>query len=100
MQSLAFLWFDMQMTQRHLREKTFGPVLSPDNSADLNTPIGPSRRTGNTIARKLLRGGAGVVGAIRKSNGPSLKSKGNFTGSESERPNGARGRTIFGLGVK
>jgi hypothetical protein len=40
MQSLAFLWFEMQMTQQYLREKTFGPAESPANSANLNTPIG------------------------------------------------------------
>ena len=40
MQSLAFLWFEMQMTQQYLREKTFGPAESPANSANLNTSIG------------------------------------------------------------
>jgi hypothetical protein len=40
MQSLAFLWFDRQMTQRYLREKTFGPAPSPANSANLNRPTG------------------------------------------------------------
>ena len=40
MQSLAFLWLQSQMTQQHLREKTFGTALSPANSANLNTPIG------------------------------------------------------------
>jgi hypothetical protein len=39
MQSLAFLWFEMQMTQQYLREKTFGPAESPANSANFNTPI-------------------------------------------------------------
>ena len=39
MQSLAFLWFQLQMTQRYLHEKTFGPAQSPANSANLNTPI-------------------------------------------------------------
>lgn len=39
MQSLAFLWFEMQMTQQYLREKTFGPAESPANSANLHTPI-------------------------------------------------------------
>jgi hypothetical protein len=42
MQSLDFLWFEMQMTHQYLRAKTFGPALSPDNSANLNTPIGAS----------------------------------------------------------
>ena len=40
MQSFAFLWFEMQMTQQYLREKTFGPALSPADAANLNTPIG------------------------------------------------------------
>ena len=40
MQPLAFLWFEMQMTQQYLREKTFGPAPSADNSANPNTPIG------------------------------------------------------------
>ena len=39
MQSLAFLCFDMQMTQQYLREKTFGPTPSSANSANLNRPI-------------------------------------------------------------
>jgi hypothetical protein len=29
MQSLAFLWFEMQMTQQYLREETFGSAQSP-----------------------------------------------------------------------
>jgi hypothetical protein len=47
MQSLAFLWFELQMTQQYLRDKTFGPGQSPANSANLNTPIGAGtlRRT-------------------------------------------------------
>jgi hypothetical protein len=39
MQSLTFLWYEMQMTQQYLRERTFGPAESPANSANLNTPI-------------------------------------------------------------
>jgi hypothetical protein len=39
MQSLAFLWSDMQMTQQYLREKTFGPAPPSANSANLNRPI-------------------------------------------------------------
>ena len=39
MQSLAFLWFDMQRTQKYLREKTFGPTPSLADSANLNLPI-------------------------------------------------------------
>lgn len=40
MPSLAFLWFQLQMTQRYLHEKTFGPAQSSANSANFNTPIG------------------------------------------------------------
>jgi hypothetical protein len=36
MQSLAFLWFDLQRTQQYLREKTFGPGPSSANSSNLN----------------------------------------------------------------
>jgi ATP:dephospho-CoA triphosphoribosyl transferase len=68
MQPLAFLWFDMQMTQRYLREKTFAPALSPANSANLRAPIGASRGTGNGIVQKLLGRGASVVRAVRKPN--------------------------------
>jgi hypothetical protein len=39
MQSLAFLWSDMQMTQQYLREQTFGPAPSSTNSANLKRPI-------------------------------------------------------------
>jgi len=39
MQSLAFLWFELQMTKRYLEEKTFGPAPSPADSANLDTPI-------------------------------------------------------------
>ena len=42
MQSLAFLWYEMQMTQQYLRDKTFGPAQSPDNSGTLHTPIDAS----------------------------------------------------------
>jgi hypothetical protein len=40
MQSLAFLWFQLQMAQQYLNEKTFGPAKSPANSANFNTSIG------------------------------------------------------------
>jgi multidrug efflux pump subunit AcrA (membrane-fusion protein) len=39
MQPLALLWFQLQMIQRYLHEKTFEPAQSPANSANLNTPI-------------------------------------------------------------
>jgi hypothetical protein len=38
-QSLASLWFDTQMTQRYLSDKTFGSAQPRSNSANLNTPI-------------------------------------------------------------
>jgi len=66
MQPLAFLWFEMQMTQQHLREKTFGPAPSPANSANLNTAIGASRGIGNAIIQEVLRRGARVLRAVRK----------------------------------
>jgi hypothetical protein len=40
MQSLAFIWFDLQMTQRYLSDITFGSAQPRANSANLNTPIG------------------------------------------------------------
>jgi hypothetical protein len=40
MQSLAFLWFALQMTQRYLIDITFGSAQSRTNSAHVNTPIG------------------------------------------------------------
>ena len=39
MQSLVFLWFEMQMTQQYLRGKTFGAAPSSANPANLNPPI-------------------------------------------------------------
>jgi hypothetical protein len=39
MQSLAFLWSDMQMTQQYLREQTFGPIPSSANSTNVNRSI-------------------------------------------------------------
>jgi hypothetical protein len=66
MQPLAFLWFEMQMTQQYLREKTFGPAPSPANSANLNTAIGASRGIGNAIIQEVLRRGARVLRAVRK----------------------------------
>jgi hypothetical protein len=44
MQSLAFLWFELQTTQQYLRDKAFGPAQSPASSANLNTPIGAGTR--------------------------------------------------------
>jgi hypothetical protein len=40
MQSLAFLCFELQMTQRYLSDITFGSAQPRANSANLNTPIG------------------------------------------------------------
>jgi hypothetical protein len=68
MQSLAFLWFDMEMTQRYLREKTFAPAPLPANSASLNRLTGASRTTGNAIARKPVRLGEGFIAALQHSN--------------------------------
>ena len=39
MQSLAFLWSDMQMTQQYLLEQTFKPASSSANSVNLKRPI-------------------------------------------------------------
>jgi hypothetical protein len=65
MQSLAFLWFQLQMTQQYLREKTFGPAESPANSANLNTPIGAGTLRRASAKRKrskvLLRIAAYIV---------------------------------------
>ena len=66
MQPLAFLWFEMQMTQQYLREKTFGPAPSPANSANLHTAIGASRGICNAIVQEVLRRGARVLRAVRK----------------------------------
>lgn len=75
MQPLAFLWFEMQMTQQYLREKTFGPAPSPANSANLNTAIGASRGIGNAIVQEVLRRGARVLRAVRKANRSLATSK-------------------------
>ena len=65
MQSLTFLWFQLQMTKQYLDEKTFGPAQSPANSANLNTPIGPGtlRRAPvkKTRTKLLLRIAAYIV---------------------------------------
>jgi len=71
MQPPAFLWFEMEMTKRYLREKTFGPIPSPADSAGSNKPIGASRGIGNDIVQDLLRQGARVFGAVRKPDGYS-----------------------------
>ena len=71
MESLALLWFDMQMTQQHLRKKTFGPAPLSANSVNLNTPTDASRGIGNAIVQELLRRGTRVLKAIRKPNEPS-----------------------------
>ena len=55
MQSLAFLWYEMQMTQQYLHDKTFGPAESPANSANLNTPLdaGPLRRASDEQVSRI-----------------------------------------------
>jgi hypothetical protein len=49
MQPLAFLCFEMQMTRQYLREKTFGPAQSPDDSANLNTQIDAGTLRGASV---------------------------------------------------
>ena len=71
MESLAFLSFEMQMTEEYLHEETFGPAPSSANSANLNTPTDASRGVGNAIVEELLRRGARVLGAVLKPNGTS-----------------------------
>jgi RND family efflux transporter MFP subunit len=79
MQSLAFLWFQLQMTKQYLDEKTFGPAPSPANSANLNTPIvaGTLRRA--SVKRKrskvLLRIAAyiAIVAFVQQSRSSQLK---------------------------
>jgi hypothetical protein len=79
MQSLALLWFQLQMTQPYLREKTFPAAQVPGNPPNLDTPIGigtlqrVSVKQGPRIEsakrnRKLfpLPVGAGVCLAIRE----------------------------------
>ena len=68
MQSLAFLWFQLQMTKQYLREKTFGPALSPANSANLDKPIGAG-----TPLRKSIKQVPTIVSAMerRVSDSPS-----------------------------
>jgi hypothetical protein len=113
MQSLAFLWFEMQMTQQYLRDKTFGPAESSANSANLNTPIdaGTLRRasvggvatpTGWRLLQQLDRDLLTLKGSPRGSadmlsvtifldyvsRNEKLKYKGNFSGSESKKSSG------------
>jgi multidrug efflux pump subunit AcrA (membrane-fusion protein) len=79
MQSLAFLWFELQMTQQYLREKTFGPAESPANSANLNTPIGAGTLRRASVKRKrskvLLRIAAylAIVAFVQQSRSSQLK---------------------------
>jgi hypothetical protein len=52
MQSLAFLWFQLQMTRQYLREKTFPPAQLPAKAANWNEPIGirdPSTRRSGSL---------------------------------------------------
>jgi multidrug resistance efflux pump len=67
MQSLAFLWFELQMTQQYLRERTFGPAESPANSANLNTPIGAGTLRRASVKRK--RSKVGYWGATEQKIG-------------------------------
>jgi hypothetical protein len=63
MQSLALLWFQLQMTQQYLHEKTLRPAQSPANSANLNTPIAISTLASvkRTRTKLLLRAAASIV---------------------------------------
>lgn len=51
MRSLACLWFELQMTQRYLREETFAPARVPPIAANLDAPtdIGALRRPSVTV---------------------------------------------------
>jgi RND family efflux transporter MFP subunit len=79
MQSLAFLWFQLQMTQQYPRERTFGPAESPANSANLNTPIGAGTLRRASVKRKrskvLLRIAAyiAIVAFVQQSRSSQLK---------------------------
>jgi len=69
MQSLAFLWFELRMTQQYLSEKTFRPAQVPADAANLNAAIGtPGTRSNKGIRNRkrqnrlpwiILRQGAG-----------------------------------------
>jgi hypothetical protein len=54
MQSLAFLWFQLQMTQQNLQEKMGSPEPVPGNAANLESPTGMAtvrRPSANQVAR-------------------------------------------------
>ena len=55
MQSLAFLWFQLQMTQQYLNEKTFRPAQSPANPANLNSPTGADTLQPIPVFKKIRR---------------------------------------------
>jgi hypothetical protein len=69
MQSLAFLWFELRMTQQYLREKTFRPAQVPADAANLSAAIGTpgtrsdkgirNRKKQNRLPWIILRQGAG-----------------------------------------
>jgi hypothetical protein len=40
MQSLAFFWYRLQITQQYLSERTFAPARVPASAANLNAPMG------------------------------------------------------------
>jgi hypothetical protein len=79
MQSLAFLWFQLQMKQQYLRERTFEPAESPANSANLNTPIGADTLRRASVKRKrskvLLRIAAylAIVAFVQQARSSQLK---------------------------
>jgi hypothetical protein len=53
MQSLAFLWFELRMTQQYLREKTFPAAQVPADAANLHAAIGtPGTRSDKGIMNR------------------------------------------------
>ena len=78
MQSLAFLWFQLQIAQQYLREKTFALAQLQANAANLNTPIArcnsdnaqyantpalphSARRDSSTSMKRLIRTGVYIA---------------------------------------
>jgi len=54
MQSLAFLWFELRMTQQYLRERAFPAARVPADAGNLNAAIGTpgTRSDKGTMNRK------------------------------------------------
>ena len=51
MQWFAFLWFQLQMTEQYLQEKTDGPAQSTVGSANLNTPVDGGTPSGASLTQ-------------------------------------------------